>query len=79
MVYKHLTTAAAKKELIALLDAQDERILEIAAQALMKHGDSSAAPALTKAMERVQDDQIRRTSSVHYGKSGRMTNLLKQF
>ena len=59
-VYEYLTTAAAKKELIALLDAQDERILKISAQALMKHGDSSTAPALTKAMERVQDDQIRR-------------------
>ena len=57
-VYEHLTTAAAKKELIALLDAQDERILEISAQALMEHGDSSAAPALTKAMKRVQDDYI---------------------
>ena len=58
-VYEHLTTAAAKKELIALLDAQDERIIEISAQALMEHGDSSAAPALTKAMRRVQDDHIR--------------------
>ena len=61
MVYEHLTTAAAKKELIALLDAQNERILKISAQALMKHSDSSAAPALTKAMERVQDDHIRWT------------------
>ena len=60
LVYEHLTTASAKKELIVLLDAQDEQILKIAAQALMKHGDSSAAPALTKAMERVQEDQIRR-------------------
>ena len=59
MVYEHLTTAAAKKELIALLDAQDERIVQIAAQALMEHDDSSAAPALTKAMKRVQDDHIR--------------------
>ena len=59
IVYEHLTTAAAKKELIALLDAQDEWIIEISAQALMKHGDSSAAPALTKAMKRVQDDHIR--------------------
>ena len=45
-------------ELIALLDAQDELIIERAAEALMKHGDSSAAPALTKAMKRVQDDYI---------------------
>ena len=59
MVYEHLTTAVAKKELIALLDAQDERILEISAEALMKHGDSSATPALTKAMKRVQEDRIR--------------------
>ena len=58
IVYEHLTTAAAKKELIALLDAQDEWIIEISALALMKHGDSSAAPALTKAMNRVQDDYI---------------------
>ena len=58
-VYEHLTTAVAKRELIALLDAQDERILKISAQALMRHGDSSAAPALTKAMKRVQDDHIR--------------------
>ena len=57
-VYERLTTAAAKKELIALLDAQDERILEISAQALMKHSDSSVASALTKAMKRVQDDYI---------------------
>ena len=46
-------------ELIALLDAQDELIIEMAAEALMKHGDSSAAPALTKAMKRVQDDRVR--------------------
>ena len=58
-VYEHLTTAAAKKELIALLDDQDGRILKISALALMKHGDSSASPALTKAMKRVQDDHIR--------------------
>ena len=58
-VYEHLTTAVAKKELIALLDAQDERILKISAQALMKHGDSTAIPALTKAMQRVQDDHTR--------------------
>ena len=59
MVYEHLTTAAAKKELIALLDGQDGRILKISAQALMKHGDSSASPALTKAMKRVQGYQLR--------------------
>ena len=59
MVYERLTTAAAKKELIALLDDQDGRILEISALALMKHGDSSASPALTKAMKRVQDNHIR--------------------
>ena len=58
-VYEHLTTAAAKKELIALLDDKDERICQIAAEALMKHGDSTAAPALTKAMERIQDNHIR--------------------
>ena len=45
-------------ELIALLDAQDELIIERAAEALMKHGDSSATPALMKAMKRVQDDYI---------------------
>ncbi len=59
LVFENFTSAAAKKELIALLDAQDERICQIAAEALMKHGDSSAAPALTKAMKRVQDDHIR--------------------
>ena len=59
LVFEHITSAAAKKELIALLDDKDERICQIAAQALMKHGNSSAAPALTKAMERVQDDHIR--------------------
>ena len=48
-------------DLIALLDDKDERIVDISAQALMKHGDSSAAPALTKAMERVQDDDVRWT------------------
>ena len=58
IVYEHLTTAAAKKELIALLDAQDEWIVDISALALMEHGDSSAAPALTKAMKQVQDDHI---------------------
>ena len=58
MVYEHLTTAVAKKELIALLDTQDESIVEISALALMKHGNSSAAPALTKALKRVQDDHI---------------------
>ena len=46
-------------DLIALLDDKDERIVEIAAEALMKHGDRSAAPALTKAMKRVQDDDAR--------------------
>lgn len=61
LVFENFTSAAAKKELIALLDDKDERICEIAAEALMKHGDSSAAPALMKAMERVQDDYIRWT------------------
>ena len=59
LVFENFASAAAKKELIALLDDKDERICQIAAEALMKHGDSSAAPALTKAMERVQDDHIR--------------------
>ena len=59
LVFENFTSAAAKKELIALLDDKDERILEIAAEALMKHGESAAAPALTKAMERVQDYYIR--------------------
>ena len=59
LVFENFTSAAAKKELIALLDDRDDQICEIAALALMKHGDSSAAPALTKAMERVQDDYIR--------------------
>ena len=58
-VFENFTSAAAKKQLIALLDDKDERICQLAAEALMKHGNSSAAPALTKAMERVQDDQIR--------------------
>ena len=59
LVFENFTSAAAKKELIALLDDRDDQICEIAALALMKHGDSSAAPALAKAMERVQDDYIR--------------------
>ena len=59
LVFENFTSAAAKKELIALLDDRDDQICEIAALALMKHGDSSAAPALAKAMERVQDDLIR--------------------
>ena len=59
LVFENFTSAAAKKELIALLDDKDERICQIAAEALMKHGDSAAAPALTKAMKRVQDDHIR--------------------
>ena len=59
LVFENFTSAAAKKELIVLLDDKDERICQIAAEALMKHGDSSAAPALTKAMERVQDAHIR--------------------
>ena len=46
-------------DLIALLDDKDDRIVEMAAEALMKHGDRSAAPALTKAMKRVQDDDAR--------------------
>ena len=48
-------------DLIALLDDKDDRIVEMAAEALIKHGDSSAAPALTKAMGRVQDDHVRWT------------------
>ena len=56
LVFENFTSAAAKRELIALLDDKNEWILEIATEALMKHGDSSAAPALTKAMKRVQDD-----------------------
>ena len=55
LVFENFTSAAARKELIALLDDTDELICSIAAQALMEHGDSSAAPALTKAMQRVQD------------------------
>ena len=47
--------------LIALLDDEDERICEMAAEKLIKHGDSSAAPALTKAMGRVQDNHVRWT------------------
>ena len=58
LVFENITSAAAKKELIALLDDKDERISGIAAQALMKHGDSSAALALTKAMQRVQNVHI---------------------
>ena len=45
-------------DLITLLDDKDERICQMAAEALMKYGDSSAAPALTKAMKRVQDDYV---------------------
>ncbi|MDE0041833.1 MAG: hypothetical protein OXT74_07340 [Candidatus Poribacteria bacterium] len=59
LVFENFTSAAAKKELIALLEDRDEQICGIAALALMKHGDSSAAPALTKAMKRVQDAHIR--------------------
>ena len=59
LVFENFTSAAARKELIALLDDTDELICSIAAQALMEHGDGSAAPALTKAMQRVQDGQIR--------------------
>ena len=59
MVYENLTTTAAKKELIALLDDQDERIVQISARALMKHGESLATSALEKAMKRVQDKDIR--------------------
>ena len=59
LVFENFTSAAAKKELIALLDDKDERICQIVAEALMKHGDTTAAPALTKAMERVQDNHIR--------------------
>ena len=55
-VYEHLTTAAAKKELIALLNDKDERIVEIAARVLMKHDESSATSALEQAMKRVQDE-----------------------
>jgi hypothetical protein len=58
-VYENLTTTAAKKELIALLDDQDERIVQISARALAKHGDSSAPAALTKAMKRIQDSYTR--------------------
>ncbi len=61
-----ITLCAAEKtehktvtELIALLDDKDERIVEIAADALMKPGNSAAAPALTKAMKRVQDHYVR--------------------
>ena len=59
LVFENFTSAAARKELIALLDDTDELICSIAAQALMEHGDGSAAPALTKAMQRVQDSHIR--------------------
>ena len=59
LVFENFASAAAKKELIALLDDRDDQICEIAALALMKHGDNSAAPALTKAMKRVQDAHIR--------------------
>ena len=59
MVYENLTTTAAKKELIALLDDQDERIVQISARALMKHGESLATSALEKAMKRIQDSYTR--------------------
>ena len=50
-VYERLTTAAAKKELIALLDDKDERICRIAAEALWKVGpnDQSAQAILNVA------------------------------
>ena len=50
-VYERLTTAAAKKELIALLDDKDERICQIAAEALWKVGpnDQSAQALLNVA------------------------------
>ncbi len=50
-VYERLTTAAAKKELIALLDDKDERICRIAAEALWKVGpnDQSAEAILNVA------------------------------
>ena len=54
LVFEKFTSAAAKKETDCLLYDKDELICQIAAEALMKHGESAAAPALTKAMERVQ-------------------------
>ena len=59
LVFENLTSAAAKRELIALLDDKDERICKIAAGALMKRGESSAAPALAKALKRIQDSFVR--------------------
>ena len=59
LVFENLTSAAAKRELIALLDDKDERICMIAAGALMKRGESSAAQGLTKALERVQNSFVR--------------------
>ncbi len=59
VIFENLTSAAAKRELIALLDDKDERICKIAARGLMKRGESSVAPALTKAMKRVQDSFVR--------------------
>ena len=59
LVFENLTSAAAKRELIALLDDKDERICKIAAGALMKRSESSAAPALTKALKRVKDSFVR--------------------
>ena len=55
-VYEGLKTTAAKKELIALLNDKDERIVKIVAGALMKHRDSSATSALEQAMKRIQDE-----------------------
>ena len=58
-VYAGLTTTAAKKELIALLDDKDERIVTIAARALMQHRQSLATPVLARTMKRVQDGYVR--------------------
>ena len=59
IVYKHLTTAAAKKELIALLDDKDERICRIAAEALWKVGpnDQSAQAILNVARKHKGQDK----------------------
>ena len=80
LVFENFTSAAARKELIALLDDTDELICSIAAQALMEHGDSSARSSIDES-DATGFRMLTNggTSRVHYGKSGQMTNLLKQF
>ena len=56
LVYENLTSDAAKKELMALLAEPDVKVCRIATEALRKHRDSSAAPALADALERLHNE-----------------------